>query len=115
MARAGRAEAGGPSRESDEGRDASNDAVLIEGVDSTPRMTRAKLCCTPLPWSALTGSSGSGRRRRQTGRQNAQGRTPCDEALRGMANVDGADQRPASDTAALLADLMEKQGGPCRP
>ena len=42
--------------------------------------------------------------------KNAQGRTPRDEALRGMANVDGALNDPHLDTAALLAELMEKKG-----
>jgi len=42
--------------------------------------------------------------------KNAQGRTPRDEALRGLPNVDGALNDPHTDTAALLAELMEKRG-----
>ena len=42
--------------------------------------------------------------------KNGQGRTPRDEALRGLANVDGALNDPHPDTAALLAELMEKRG-----
>ena len=42
--------------------------------------------------------------------RNGQGRTPRDEALRGLTNVDGALNDPHPDTAALLAELMEKRG-----
>ena len=42
--------------------------------------------------------------------KNGQGRTPRDEALRGLTNVDGALNDPHADTAALLAALMEKRG-----
>ena len=42
--------------------------------------------------------------------KNGQGRTPREEALRGLANVDGAQNDPHLDTAALLAELMEKHG-----
>ena len=39
-----------------------------------------------------------------------QGRTPLDEALRGTPNIDGAPGDPHEDTAALLRQLMAKQG-----
>ena len=42
--------------------------------------------------------------------KNKQGRTPRDEALRGMANVDGALNDPHVDTADLLADMMNTRG-----
>jgi len=42
--------------------------------------------------------------------KNRQGRMPRDEALRGMANVDGALNDPHVDTADLLAGMMSERG-----
>lgn len=42
--------------------------------------------------------------------KTAQGRTPLDEALRGVTNIDGAPGESHEDTAALLRQLMEKNG-----
>ena len=39
-----------------------------------------------------------------------QGRTPLDEALRGVPNIDGAPGEPHEDTAALLQELMAQRG-----
>ena len=39
-----------------------------------------------------------------------QGRTPLDEALRGVANIDGAPGEGHEDTAALMRELMAQRG-----
>jgi uncharacterized protein len=39
-----------------------------------------------------------------------QGRTPLDEALRGVLNIDGAPGEPHEDTATILKDLMAQRG-----
>ena len=44
-----------------------------------------------------------------------QGRTPLDEALRGVANIDGAPGEGHDDTAALLKDLMRQRGLDAKP
>jgi ankyrin repeat protein len=44
-----------------------------------------------------------------------QGRTPVDEALRGVPNVDGAPGEGHEDTAALLRELMAQRGIEVKP
>ena len=44
-----------------------------------------------------------------------QGRTPLDEALRGVPNVDGAPGEGHEDTAALLRELMAQRGIEVKP
>jgi len=44
-----------------------------------------------------------------------QGRTPLDEALRGVANIDGAPGEGHDDTAALLRELMAQRGLDANP
>jgi ankyrin repeat protein len=69
---------------------------------------------TALHAAAMVGANGVVRflvdRGARLDAKSSQGRTPRDEALRGMANVDGALNDPHLDTAALLEDLMEKRG-----
>ena len=71
---------------------------------------------TPLHGAALVGANGIVSFLVEKGAKldarNSQGRTARDEALRGMTNVDGAQNDPHLDTAALLATLMEKRGLP---
>jgi len=69
---------------------------------------------TALHAAAMVGANGVVRflvdRGAKLDAKNSQGRTPREEALRGLANVDGAQNDPHLDTAALLAELMEKGG-----
>jgi ankyrin repeat protein len=44
-----------------------------------------------------------------------QGRTPLDDSLRGVANVDGAPGEAHEDTAALLRELMAQRGIDTKP
>jgi hypothetical protein len=44
-----------------------------------------------------------------------QGRTPLDESLRGVPNVDGAPGEAHEDTAALLRELMAQRGIDAKP
>ena len=69
---------------------------------------------TALHAAAMVGANGVVRflvdRGARLDAKNGQGRTPREEALRGLANVDGAQNDPHPDTAALLAELMEQHG-----
>ena len=44
-----------------------------------------------------------------------QGRTPLDEALRGVPNIDGAPGEAHEDTAAMLRELMAQRGLDVKP
>ena len=44
-----------------------------------------------------------------------QGRTPLDEALRGVLNIDGAPGEAHEDTATILRDLMAQRGLEVKP
>jgi ankyrin repeat protein len=69
---------------------------------------------TALHAAAMVGANGVVRflvdRGARLDAKNSQGRTAREEALRGLANADGAQNDPHPDTAALLAELMEKRG-----
>jgi ankyrin repeat protein len=67
---------------------------------------------TPLHAAAAIGANGVVRflveRGARLDAKTRQGRTPLDEALRGVANIDGAPGEGHEDTAALLRELMAK-------
>jgi len=69
---------------------------------------------TPLHAAAAVGASGVVRflveRGARLDAKTRQGRTPLDEALRGVANVDGAPGEGHEDTAAMLRELMAQRG-----
>jgi ankyrin repeat protein len=68
----------------------------------------------PLHAAAAIGASGVVRflveRGARLDAKTRQGRTPLDEALRGVANIDGAPGEGHADTAALLRELMVQRG-----